>query len=104
MDGTVGRHPVNIVNAKLVPREMAYVTTAVDLDGRATNVLFSIKEMPYKNRYYELTCYKQIKRTSLSLKIYPHRIQRYMYYLYLDVYQNNDYKSMCINYEKMFKQ
>jgi hypothetical protein len=25
-------------------------------------------------------------------------------YLYLNVYQNNDYKSMCINYEKRFEQ
>jgi len=39
MDATVGRHAVNIVNAKLVPQEMVYVTTAVDLDGRATNVI-----------------------------------------------------------------
>jgi len=39
MDATVGRHAVNIVNAKLVPQETVYVTTAVDLDGRATNVI-----------------------------------------------------------------
>ena len=39
MDATVGRHAVNIVNAKLVPQQMVYVTTAVDLDGRATNVI-----------------------------------------------------------------
>jgi len=39
MGKTVGRHAVNIVNAKVVPQEMVYVTTAVDLDGRMTNVL-----------------------------------------------------------------
>ena len=39
MDATVWRYAVDIVKAKLVPQEMVYVTTAVDLDGRATNVI-----------------------------------------------------------------
>ena len=64
MDATVGRHAVNIVNAKLVPQEMVYVKTAVKLDGKVKNVLKVL------NNVYNIVMFYLLCRPHLWPRIY----------------------------------